>query len=413
MFIIKLGLRNLFRHKKRTLITAVIISLAIFIYLIVDSLMVGITELSFTNIIKLDSGHIQICRPAYWEEREEVPLKNLINVKTELEKEITGLDNYQSHTVELNFSARLNNGIDELPITGLGIKPQEYLEVLKLDDYFIEGSMLDSGEYQAVMGKALADLMDVKLGDYITLITRTEGGTFNTIDARIKGLLKTPDPTINESTVYLPIGIVRQALNIENKVSQLKIRLDTGKHQAPAVVDSLNQKFEKGGLDVKAYSWKDSAGDVIAMSRAQQVESSAVLGIILLIAAVGIINTTILGALERMEEIGMMKALGMKEKEIVFAFMVEAAGIGIIGGLIGWFLSAFGVGYLTQVGVPLAELGSDFNYGMPIVDTIYGAWSPGNFIFIFVFGVVVAVLSSILPALWAARKNPVKSIYHR
>lgn len=412
MFITKLGLRNLFRHKKRTIITSVVISLAIFIYLITDSIMIGFQELSYNNIIDLQSGHLQVVDPDYWEDKERSPLEELIIPTGELKNKIKGLNNFESMAEQLRFSARLNNGIDELPVTGMGIRPEQYLEVFKIGNYFIEGNMFKEGEYKAVMGQSLAELMDLNIGDYVTILTRTKEGAFNTIDAQISGLLKTPNPSVNENTVYLPLSIVHQALNLDREISQVMVRLKGGKYQAEAAVKELREEIKNEGLEV--YTWKDSARSVMAMMQAQQVESTTVLGIILIIAAVGIINTTILSALERMEEIGMMKALGLKEGEIIRAFMVEAAGIGIIGGLIGWALSAISILYFSKIGISMNSLGGvEVDFGFPIVDKIYGGWNFSAFLFVFVFGVVVAILASILPARWAARKDPVKAIYHR
>ena len=414
MFITKLGMKNLFRHKKRTVITAVLISLAILIYLITDSLMTGMVELSYNNIINLESGHIQISRPGYWEERDELPLDNLMILSDSLKKGIQTLGKYRGMAEQIKFSARLNNGIDELPVTALGIKNSEQEEVFTTSDYLIEGTFFKSGEYKAVLGQTLAELMELSTGDYITLLIRTEGGTFNTIDLEISGLLKTPNPTINGSIVYLPIEIAQESLNIGDKISQIVVRLDVDKHKTDIFVEELNERLNKSKLNLQAYSWEESAGEVIAMSEAQSTETVTILGIILLIASVGIINTTILSALERMEEIGMMKALGLKENEIIWAFMIEAAGIGIIGGLIGWLLSIGGVYYLAEIGISFSNLaGEDMSFGMPIMDTIYGAWNMSAFIFIFVFGVIVAVLSSIFPAWWAAKKDPIKAIYHK
>lgn len=414
MFIIKLGLRNLFRHKKRAIITSILISLAILIYLVTDSLMIGMEELSFENIINLESAHLQITTPEYWEEREETPLENMIVLSDKLESQIKSMSDYQAMAEQVKFSARLNNGIDELPITAVAVKPDQHNRVFTTENYIIQGNMIESGSHQTVLGQSLAELMDLSMGDYITLLIRTEGGTFNTIDLEITGLLKTPNPEINNNTVYLPMEIARDSLNIENKLSRIVVRIDGNKHQAVNSVENLNQEFENSGTGFKAYSWRKSASEVIAMSQAQSVESATVLGIILLIASVGIINTTILSALERMEEIGMMKALGMRVSEIVRAFMVEAAGIGIIGGIIGGVFSAGGVYYLVEYGIPFSSLAEeDMSFGMPILDTINGAWNIPAFIFIFLFGVVVAVLASILPAYWAARKDPIKAIYHR
>jgi len=128
----------------------------------------------------------------------------------------------------------------------------------------------------------------------------------------------------------------------------------------------------------------------------------------------GIINNVILSALERTEEIGMMKALGMREWEIVFVFMVEATGIGVLGGLAGCLLGYTGVSWLAKYGFSIAYIGGDgSDFGVPILDRIYGTWNYPAFSFLFILGVIIAVLSSILPAYWAAHKDPVKAIYHR
>ena len=150
------------------------------------------------------------------------------------------------------------------------------------------------------------------------------------------------------------------------------------------------------------------------MIEASQIENIIILGIIILIAAVGIINTTILSAIERTEEIGMMKALGLKEGEIILAFMIEALGIGVIGSLIGCFLGGVSVAFFNRFGIALSAFGmGEIDIGIPIIDKIYGGWNPGAFLFIALFGVVVAVFASILPSRWAAGKDPVKAIYHR
>ena len=172
--------------------------------------------------------------------------------------------------------------------------------------------------------------------------------------------------------------------------------------------------FKDKELALSAYSWKESASSIIALSAAKKGGIGAILSIVLLIGMLGIINNVILSALERTEEIGMMKALGMREWEIVFVFMVEATGIGILGGLAGCLLGYAGVSWLVKYGYSLAYIGGDgADFGIPILDKIYGAWNVPAFSFLFTLGVIIAVFSSILPSYWAAHKDPVKAIYHR
>jgi len=255
--------------------------------------------------------------------------------------------------------------------------------------------------------------MDLKVNDYITLLVRTKEETFNTIDLEIGGLINTPDPLINNGIVFVPLDVARQALNVENGVSMITVKANQGK-EINSIIDDMNQNFQREKLNIKAYSWKESAKNVIAVNTAQDAETAIVLTVILLIGMIGIINNVILSSLERTAEIGMMKALGMREWEIVLVFMIEATGIGIIGGLAGCLLGAAGVGLMVKYGYDLSYIGGDMSlYGIPILDKIYGVWNLPSFVFIFFLGIIFALFSSMIPAYWAAHKDPVKAIYHR
>jgi len=394
VFSIKLGFKNLTRQKRRNIITALVIAFAFFAYLFMDSMMNGMEEMSFENIRNLETGNIQIVHTDYWEEREELPLENLIYLDQDVEESLENIDGLSRVSPELRFIANLNNGIDELPVMGLGIDPARYQQVFTTQKYLVAGSMFTLGENKAVIGEKLAQLMDLKINDYIILLVRTKDDTFNTIDVEIAGILHTPHPMVNAGTVFVPLDIAQQALNVENSVSLIAVKV-------------------KPDLNLKAYSWRESAETVIALSTAKKAGIGLILSVVLLIGIVGIINNVVLSALERTEEIGMMKALGMREMEIVSVFMVEATGIGIIGSLIGCLLGAVGVGWLVKYGFDISYAGDMTTYGIPVLNKIYGVWNFSTFGFLFVLGIVVALLSSIAPALWAARKDPVKAIYHR
>jgi len=411
MFLFRIIIKNLTRHKRRTVITALIIAFAIFIYILIEGLMLGLTEESFGNIINLESGHLQVVKEAYWEDRKELPLEDLIVPSAEIENQIKSLNQLEAYTKRLKFSVNLNNGIDELPVTGVGIDIGQDKNVFNLNQYIIKGRMPEKGSREIIMGAKLAELMEFDIGDYAIMLIRTEEKTFNTIDGEIVGLFNTPHPTLNENSVYIPITTAQNSLNVENKISEYVLRM-TDRDLAFSAGDELNQKLPE---PLKAYNWKQSAESLVTMLEMQNIETQVVLAVILTLAAVGIINTIILSALERMEELGMMKALGMHEKEIIYIFMGEAAGIGVIGGIMGIILGSIGLYIFNLYGIDLSWItgSGDIDYGFPLTGTIYAGWELSSFIFVFVYGIIVSIIASILPARWAARKDPVKSIYHR
>ncbi|HKL12971.1 MAG TPA: FtsX-like permease family protein [Halanaerobiales bacterium] len=416
MFLLKLAYKNLFRYWKRTLIAAFIIAMAVFVYLIMDSMLLGMEDMTYENIIKYESGHLQIADKKYWEDKDELPLENLVPLESRFNEDIKKTEGYISQSPQLRFQALLNNKGDELPVIGVGINPTKALEVFDLKENLVVGTFFQNEERKVVLGKTLAELMDVNLGDYITLIFKTSTETFNTIDAQVSGLLETTNPNINNNFIYLPLDIAQNSLSVGNKVSRIIIRLNN-KSQVNNAKSQLNNILGNNMNNLGVYTWNEL--EVAEVLNVDQVISKLLLAIILIIGAMGIINTVILAALERMEEIGMMKALGLKEREIVQVFMYESIGIGIIGVIVGSIFGALTIWYLVNFGMDYAifmegggkEVMGDV--GFPLVTKIYSSWNQTAFIIVNSFGLMTSALASIFPAYWAAKKDPIKALQHR
>ena len=250
MFLFRMALKNLLRHKRRTLITSLIIAFAILIYILTDGLMIGLTDMSFRNIINLESGHLQIANSDYWEERKELPLKNLIIPSETLEEKIMELNGLKAYTKRLNFSVNLNNGIDELPVTGLGIDINNDKKVFELEEHIMEGRMPEPDTKEIIMGAQLAELMDFKVGSYAVMLIRTEDKTFNTIDGEVVGLLNTPHPTLNENSVFIPLKSAQDRLDVGEKITHYAVRVQD-QERGIAAAEELNQKLEN---NIKAYA---------------------------------------------------------------------------------------------------------------------------------------------------------------
>lgn len=415
LFLTRLAFKNLARHRNRTVITSTIIAFAVFTYILYDSLIGGMSEMSYATIIDYEAGHLQVVTEEYWQaenEEKELSLEHLLVFDNELHREIQRIEGFVAASPELNFQAMLNNGVDELPVLGKGIDPEALRRVFALENQFVEGSMFAPGEYRAILGKKLADLMELTVGDYITLRVKEKVGTFNTIEAEIAGLVHTSNPNVNQNIVYLPLPLVEQRLNVDGEISKVIIRLEN-KEMAPKRAVELERDLKKIEGRPAVYPWQEL--EAVTFIGAAEVEKQVIFAIILLIGAIAIINTVILAALERMSEIGMMKALGLQNKEVVFTFVLESTGIGIIGGVAGILMGIAGVGLLAKYGVDFgAFAGMDMaSFGLPIIGKMYGVWNPAAFVKVFIFVVLTSLLASILPAYWAADKDPVKTIYHR
>ncbi|NLK09275.1 MAG: ABC transporter permease [Firmicutes bacterium] len=412
MLFIKLALRNLARHRNRTFVTSTIIALAIFLFILMDSLIGGMTDMSYATLIDYEFGHLQIVNRSYWHEKEKLPLKNLLPWETVNHPAVRNISGLKGVSPELEFLGRLNNGINELPVVGKGIIPNDFYKVYPLADQFVEGAEFALGEHKAVLGKRLAELLKLDIGDYITILVKDKNETFNTIDAEVAGLVHTINPNVNSNYVYLPLDVVQQALAVDESISRLIIRLDE-KDLAHKASRDLQGEFSQNNDQIGVYPWHEI--EAVSVADAKNAGIRVMLGVILLIAAIAIINNVILAALERMPEIGMMKAMGLEEKEIVYVFVTEATGIGVLGGFSGVILGALGVGVFRRVGVDFTTM-MDLDmaqWGIPVLGKIYGSWSPITLVQGFIFAASASFLASILPAYWAARKDPIQAIYRR
>ncbi len=411
MFLLKLAIKNIMRRKKRTLLTAGVISVAVLVYIFMDSHLASMDEMSYNNIIDFESGHIQVTDSGYWEEKAELPLENLIFRPQNYISSIKDINGYHSLTGQLDFRVRLNDGRDELPVIGKGIEPQAASSVFKIDQYLIRGEIFKKGENRAVMGKSLAGDMDLQVGDYIILLVRTARNYFNTVEVEISGLIHTPNPAVNQNIVYIPLDVAQNTLGVLDKISRLVIKLDTRQNTEPAVTQlktNLN-----GDNNFKIIPWYYL--EAVAVNQAKQAGNNLILAIILLIAAIGIINSVILSALERVRETGMMKAMGMEEKKIVSVFVIESTGIAALGALFGCGLAAGAVALLYEYGIDYSGFfdGGLGEYGIPVIGPIYGVWNLKTFLFVFIFSTFVSLIASIFPSYWAARKDPVEALYER
>jgi len=413
MLIIKIALRNLARHKKRTIFTAIVIAVAICFYVFADALILGMMDSSYENITEYEYGHIQLMSTEYWEDKDDLPLQNLISLGQDTIDQITGRPEVTGYAPRLDFTAELTDGRDSIPLVGRGIDLEQEATNFRIDDSLVEGSYIQAGEPEAVIGQSLAEDMELGVGDFFMLVVRNRDESFNVIDLTVAGIINTPNPYINDNVVFLPINLARDALLVdEDQASHISLKL-TDRELAAGSSAEITELMttETGSESYQAFSWEQDAEDLIVMQEYSDMVLIMVLGVILLLAMAGIANTVILSVIERLKEIGMMKAMGMKVKEVTFLIGLEAAGIGILGGLLGVVLGAGAVYLLTTYGINIYA-GMEGELDLPIsMAVIYGSWKPGTFIFVFVYSVIVSFISGLIPAYWGAKKNPVDILH--
>ena len=411
MYYFRIAFRNLFRRKRRTFVAAGVLAFAILVFLLIDSFMLGMLEISFSNLIDFETAHVQIARSDFFAE-DGFPLDEVFSFTGEKRELLEAREEVIAFTPLLEFQADLIAGREEFPVKATAIETESFNETFRVNDYMVEGEFVEPGESGVVIGRQLADMMELEVGDFYTLHFQDDTGAFNTLQGEVRGIVSTPSPQVNRHTAFVSHEYAHAAVGVEeDKASQVMAQLNE-REKAGAVASELDGDVG-GGLMARSY--RESSEMLESMEVWITIENYVILGLILLVGAIGIINVIVLSALERVEEIGLMKAMGLKEKEIVRVFSLEAGGIGLLGGLMGCLLGAISVGLFARYGLDLEAVYGDGveELGLPILERLYGVWNPSAFAFMFIFVTILALVASLLPSFWAARKDPIDAIYHR
>ncbi len=413
-YYVRLALKNLARHRRRTLLTVLAVAVGLWAFILMDSLLAGVDRDSIRNVIDLETSDAQVSAAGYFSRRDELPLDKTLAAGTadsKLIKMIRSDARVKGVTSRIRFSAQLNNGMDEFPVVAVGLDPQRDREVFTLADYIVEGGKLQNGEYGASLGKKLAELMELKIGDSFTLVMRTAANTFQAIDLEVVGLVNSPHPMVNTGMVFLPLDVAANVLGLDGRVTEIDLRLG-GKEAVDRVTKDLRSSLKSSGFNVDVSSWKDLSGSFLAISQGKRLYNGIFLGLVMVIAAVGIVNSVLLATIERTREIGTLKAIGMNEGDIVRLFLLESTGIGLLGGIVAVGLGIATNLYLVNVGIDLTSMIGDMEVGYPINGVIYGVWNWTTMVVAFLFGLAICPLVGWWPSRNAARKDPVEALRH-
>ncbi len=415
-FIVRLALRNLFRQKRRTFITAVAIAMGLAMFIFFESMLTGLAVDSQRNLIDYETSSARIVTKAFWDEYGNLPLKRSIEEPQPILRQLEEAG--YAATPRTVFSAEFILRKDPFPEDGsmqgrvTAVDPHQDAEVYTVKESLSKGRWLEEDEPAVVIGEWLAEDINADIGYPLTIITRTKSGFFQTIDVEIVGMVNTPNPQVNRSAVLLPLQTADYYLQMEGAVSQIDLHfpfhrdLQTELESIVAAVEPLpgiydSELAQDTGAPAEGelclVSWREIAKDFVAMAAAKDSGSKLILFLVFIIAAVGISNTMLMSVYERIREIGMMRALGMKNGEIRSAFLIEAAGIGFIGSLTGILIAAVANYFLVEYGIDYSFAMRDLDMGYRIAGIMRGVWSYTTFLQAFLFGIILSTLIALIP----------------
>jgi putative ABC transport system permease protein len=402
-----LAWRNVFRHRRRTLITAAAISVGLAFMIIMNTMMNGMDKLASRNIIDYETGHFEIFTKGYYREEGMFPLDTIIDDPEPLFKVVRDLKGIIGVTQRVKFPARVNNGIDEFPILAIGIDLRTESEVFETNKTVVTGRFIENPD-DILIGTELASTMDIDEGSSITIITRDKHGTYNAYDFIVAGLITTEHPLFDANAVIMDITVAQELLALGNGVTELNIRI-----RNESKVPEMKQTIQSAvGTNYEVYTYKELYASIFEVSGFKRLGQTILALVVVIIAAVGIVNTMLMAVMERIPEIGTMKAMGFQNFDIVKMFLYEGGIIGVFGSLMGCFYGLLASLFIVFVGIDLSSVFDSSELGYPVEMHLKGEIDLGLVLLVFAFGVLVSILVTLWPVRRATKLQPVDALRH-
>jgi putative ABC transport system permease protein len=407
MMLLKLAWRNVFRHKRRTMITATAISVGLGAMIMSNTMMNGMDSMASFNIINYESGHLEIFKTGYYREEGLFPLDTIIEEPAPLIEAVRNIPGVQGVTARVKFPARISNGIDEYPVLGVGIDPVKDRDVFKIAQSVVSGRYFENTE-DILIGAELARTMEIDIGSFITVITRDQNGTYNAYDFIVSGVLVTDHPLFDANAVVMDLAITQELLALGQGVTELSIRLGRS-----ANIQAFQTRIaEVVGNEYEVLNYKEVYGSIFEVSGFKRFMQFMVALIVVVIAAVGIINTMLMAVMERIPEIGTLKAMGFQNNVIIKLFMYEGGIIGMFGSLLGCVYGLIVSLYFVIIGLDFSSFFDAAEMGYPVKFIMKGQIDFGMVVTVFLFGIIVSLLVTLWPVRRATRLQPVDALRH-
>jgi len=410
-YFLRLAYKNLSRHKLRTFVSIIAIAFAVMIVIFARGFIYGMINSFYNDHIQYNSGHVKIVDKDYQLEGRILSLTETVEGynDTSLEgfiQELENIENVQTVIPRIKFGSITTTEDELINMIGWGVMPQKELKETNIERQITKGRMVEQGNMEIVMGTLLLDELNREVGDKVTLVFNNSFNSFNGATFKIVGEIRSELKMLNEKLFYLPIDQAQRLLIMNGQVTELLLFSNQRQNANKITPLISNLLADKGLLDkYTVISYMESGGLMGWLEMAKAVYNFIYIFLVVLASFV-VINTMIMIVNERTKEIGMMSALGLEKRDILYLFLVEGALMGGLGSFIGAVLGGILTNIINRIGISFGSLTEGFSSDLLFGGTIYPVFSIGNIIFGFILGLIIVTIACVIPARRAAKMEP-------
>ncbi len=401
--IFKIAFRNIFRQKRRTILTA----LSMLSGFVLSAFFIGFSDGSYGNIINMftknKTGHIQIHQKDYLE--NPTIYKSIDNYKN-IFKKLKTIQGIESYTPRVYTSGLVSVRDKSAGARVIGIEPYLENKTTNFNKNIVKGgkNLSKKASKEVLLGIGLSKLLKTKVSEEIIIVSQGSEGEIAYDIFNIIGLINSGDELGDKMAFYIHIDDADSLFSFKGKIHEIAINT-----RAIRNVDSIKKKITEkiNNPELAVASWKEFAKSFYDAMKADQAGMWIMLLIIVLIVAIGVLNTVLMSVLERTREYGVLKAVGTKPSQIFNLVLIEVNIIAIFSVIIGT-----GIGFvLNSVFAKYGyTLPNPISYGGMMIETMKGEVNLRSFVIPAITIFFTASFVGFFPALRAAKIDPAKSM---
>lgn len=401
----RLALRNLLRNRRRTFLTAMIISMSLTALILTDALIIGMNDTMVRSATRLYSGDAQIHHRGFLDQREEsLTIESPGQWLEQLASE-PQVDGYAPRALAFGM---ISSSANNRAVQVIGVDPERETSVSKLESVIIEGSYLQPGgaQSQLLIGERLAELLEAELGDRIVLSVNnqdTQGAEQQLF--RVSGIYSFNARAMDENMAFILLPRAQEMMGIGDQVHEIAFNLQSA---SLATQSDLPLWSRLSDDQVVAQGWTELMPQLASMLELSS-QSTVIAGIVLFIlAALGVINGMFMSIYERTYEFGVLLAIGTRRASIFRLILAEglvlAVGAIAVGMALGWGATA----WLHNVGI---DYGNMEIAGVSVAEVIRPEVAASQYSVLPVWVLILTLVACLYPAFHAARIVPAKALH--
>ena len=413
--LLTLALRNLFRHKRRTLLTAAALVLGIALMVLGRAWTAAMEKAVVDPAKDSTLGHIQVyAKDAAADEGGEisfiVPQNNyrlLPEPRKVIERALAAEPRLAAGLSRLMVGALLSSGDESMEGILIGIDPAARAAVYPAIA-LREGRHFEPGEKGVLLNRGVARKLSAKVGDTIVALGNTSDGRMSAVKLNVTGIWWVKGLEAYEwGACYADLAAVQDLMDAPDQAGVLVLRQKDPKAPAAPIAAWLNAAFARDGIAAEARTWEEMGGPFVGGMTLTRFVADIMDMVMTLIVAAGVLNTALMSVFERTREVGTLRAVGARRSRVLVLYLAEAVLLGLGAAAMGGALGAVAVVFFGRYGIPAFSEAQRYSYGG---DYLFPTLDWTTVITVPALMILVCVVAAFGPAVMAARMRPADSL---